>query len=78
MCLSVGAGPVPMEHRIYQVGEELGKSSAGRVRWKEAHKKGKPPMLCLLCLLCRGSSPPGTWGVGLARRAEDMAAQSSL
>lgn len=29
------------EDRIYQVGEELGKSSAGRDSWKQRHKKGK-------------------------------------
>ena len=29
------------DDRVYQVGEELGQSSAGRVQWKKAHKKGK-------------------------------------
>ena len=29
------------EDRIYQSTEGLGESTAGRVRWKQAHKKGK-------------------------------------
>jgi hypothetical protein len=29
------------EDRIFGEGEFIGESSAGRVRWKQAHKKGK-------------------------------------
>lgn len=35
------ASAIPMEDRIYQTGEELGKSTAGRVEWQKRHKKGK-------------------------------------
>ncbi len=39
--VAVGAAGGEGEDRIYQSTEGLGESTAGRVRWKMAHKKGK-------------------------------------
>lgn len=36
-----GGGGGPGEDRIYQSTDGLGQSTAGRVKWKMAHKKGK-------------------------------------
>jgi len=36
-----GEGGVPLDQRIYAEGDDLGESTAGRVRWQKMHKKGK-------------------------------------